>query len=152
MLLRNEIKPGDDKNVFEILSSTNFFRTDEIEVAVSLLDPNEYNFVFLEENDKTIGFTCYGLIPCTLHSFDLYWIAVHQDYQGKGYGKILLQETEKLVEEAKGKNVYIETSSQPLYLSTRKFYEKQGYVLEAVIKEFYNDNDDKCIYSKRLFK
>lgn len=150
MLLRDKFKKTDKNSVREILESTKFFRPDEVEVALSILDPKEYDLLFLDDgNGKTVGYTCYGATPCTVKSYDLYWIAVHKDCQGKGYGGILLDETLKRILKKGGKNIFIETSGQELYISTRKFYEKQGCKLEAVIKDFYDDGDDKYIYAKR---
>ena len=37
-----------------------------------------------------------------------------------------------------------------MYLPTRKFYEKVGYVNEASIRDFYREGDDKIFYVKRL--
>jgi ribosomal protein S18 acetylase RimI-like enzyme len=44
----------------------------------------------------------------------------------------------------------IETSSQPKYLPTRKFYEKLGYREMARIPDFYRPGDDRVIFGKYL--
>jgi hypothetical protein len=46
--------------------------------------------------------------------------------------------------------VYIETSSRPPYAPTRAFYERCGYELEVVLKEFYGPGDGKAIYVKAV--
>jgi len=38
----------------------------------------------------------------------------------------------------------------PVLTPTRRFHEKQGYILEAVLKDYYDDEDDKCIYVKDI--
>jgi hypothetical protein len=48
--------------------------------------------------------------------------------------------------------VYIDTSGRAQYASTRAFYEKNGYVCEARLKDFYAPGDDRVIYSKVLDK
>jgi hypothetical protein len=62
----------------------------------------------------------------------------------------LLVEVERLVREEKGRRIYIETSNRPQYASTRNFYLRCGYALEALLKEFYAPGDDKAIYVKGL--
>ncbi|MBL8025622.1 MAG: GNAT family N-acetyltransferase [Fibrobacteres bacterium] len=154
--LRSEVKPEDCRIVREIIESTGYFGSHEVDVAVELVEENlkkgevksGYYFLFAEENGKTIGYTCYGEIACTIGSFDLYWIAVSNDVRSKGLGSLLLIETEKKIREMKGRAIYIETSNKELYQSTRGFYLKNGYSEAAVLDHFYAENDGKVIYRK----
>jgi hypothetical protein len=74
--------PGskDPVHIREIASSTGFFREDEIRIAVELVEEwlakgvaSGYEFFFADIDGKPVAYSCYGLIPCTLHSYDLYW-------------------------------------------------------------------------------
>lgn len=140
-----------------IVTSTEVFRPDEVDVAVELIEErlhrgitSGYYFVFAEQAGVVVGYTCFGPIACTVSSFDLYWIAVAKELHGKKIGSGLMTETEKHIASMGGKRVYIETSSRSDYLSTRNFYLRHRYVIEATIKDFYDTNDDKVIYSKAL--
>ena len=153
---RDIVVPADVAIVSEIVKSTGFFSHDEIDIAIELVedrlsdgDSSGYFFVFAEIGGQTVAYSCYGPIPGTHHSYDIYWIATHNNQRGHGIGKILLKETENRIAQAKGKNIYIETSSKLQYTPTRKFYESAGYILDARLKDFYDDNDDKLIYVKR---
>jgi ribosomal protein S18 acetylase RimI-like enzyme len=147
-----------DKEIVEgILKSSGFFYDFEIEVAVELLDERlqvgpscGYFFVFAEVEGKTVGYTCFGPVPCTKQSFDIYWIGVHESTRGQGIGALLLYETERIIKELGGNGVYLETSSREKYLPTRNFYLKCNYIIEAQIKDFYDFNDDKVIFVKRI--
>ena len=99
-----------------------------------------------------LGYTCYGPIPGTDASFDLYWIAVHPDTQGKGVGKTLIRESEERIKAVGGQRVYIETSSKDQYVPTRRFYLACGYAQEALLADFYRPGDSKVIYSKALHR
>ncbi len=154
---RNEIVPGDPETVEEIIRSTGFFREDEIKVARELAEErltkgpaSGYEFIFAENNGITIAFTCYGLIPCTLSSYDLYWIATSQEFRNKGIGSLLLAKTEAAVKKAGGRALYIETSSKIQYESTRVFYLRHGYSLKAELEDFYEPGDNKLILSRKL--
>jgi GNAT superfamily N-acetyltransferase len=158
MQWRYEARPEDREAVRRIVHSSGFFSPAEIDVAVELVDDrlrlgeaSEYYFVFADDAEgRTWGYTCYGPITVTQGSFDLYWIAVDHEYRGRGLGKRLLAESERLIAAAGGRRVYIETSIKPQYSPTRHFYERNGYPLEAVLKEFYGPGDDKAIYVKAL--
>lgn len=154
--IRTEVKPEDIDSVREIVVSTNFFHDYEIDVAVELVQENlakgiesGYNFLFVEMDGKTVAYSCFGLIPCTESSFDLYWIVVHNDYRGHGIGKKLLALTEQACAQMGSTAIYAETSSQPKYEPTRRFYSSNLYIEEARLKDFYKDGDDKLVYSKR---
>ena len=154
---RESVKKEDIEIIREIVSSTGFFSEDEINIAAELVEErylkgeaSGYFFLFAEIDGETVGYSCFGPIPATKLSYDLYWIAVHQDYQNKGLGKILLQESEKAINKLGGKRIYVETSGKEQYISTRKFYLKCDYKEEAVLKDFYAPDDAKYLYLKVL--
>lgn len=154
---REQVLPVDRDSVRQIVASTGFFFDHEIDVAVELVDDrlnrgeaSDYLFLFAEDESGVIGYVCYGAIACTVGSFDLYWIAVHQSHRGRGIGMELLRRTEKLIAARGGRRVYIETSSREQYLSTRKFYERCGYVAEAELRDFYAPGDGKVIYVRAI--
>ena len=153
--LRSEVTPTDPETIRMIVSSTGFFRDDEIPVAAELAEErlekgaaSGYEFLFAEIAGETVAYSCYGLIPCTLHSYDLYWIATRLDYMNRGIGKRLLQETEKAIFMAGGQGIYVETSSKEQYAPTRAFYENNQYQLQARFENFYAPGDDKLVYVK----
>jgi GNAT superfamily N-acetyltransferase len=153
--LRETVRPADRDAVRRLVDSTGFFFPHEIDVAVELVDerlskgdPSGYFFVFADAGNKTVGYTCYGPIACTVGSYDLFWIAVDDACRGRGLGRRLLAASEACIARAGGRRIYIETSGRPQYEPTRAFYERCGYVCEAVLRDFYAPGDDKCIYVK----
>ncbi|MFA4851004.1 MAG: GNAT family N-acetyltransferase [Bacteroidales bacterium] len=152
---RTEVKRDDLENVRDILHSSGFFYDFEMSIAIELVEnvfetggESHYHFLFAEVDGRTAGYTCFGYIPCTKHSWELYWIGVHNDCRGSGVGKMLMAETEKIIKNLGGKGVYIETSSREKYIPTQKFYNSCGCELVARIKDFYDDGDDKMIYKR----
>ena len=91
-----------------------------------------------------------GPIACTTWSHDLFWVAVDPAEQGRGLGRSLMTESERLIREAGGRRVYVETSGQEQYRPTRAFYERCGYALAAELPEFYGPDDAKVVYVKTL--
>ncbi|MBC8439470.1 MAG: GNAT family N-acetyltransferase [Deltaproteobacteria bacterium] len=158
MNFRKKLKTTDIDSVREILLSSSFFYDYEIAVAQELVEENlakgeeksGYIFIIAEKDETPIGFACYGKTPCTADSFDLYWIAVHQNQKNAGIGKGLMHLIEADIAVLGGKNIWIETSSRPLYEPTRIFYLKTGYDLIAQLPHFYGKNDHKHIFLKNL--
>jgi ribosomal protein S18 acetylase RimI-like enzyme len=147
--------PTDIENVRSIVTDTALFSKCEIEMAVELVIttlkiPDEYSFFFAELNDETIAFCNYSLIPCTMDTFDLYWIAVRKKMQGMGIGKMLIKATENDIRVKKGRQILVSTSSLETYSNTRKFYEKAGFSVAAILPNFYKEGDDEIIFKKVL--
>jgi len=142
----------------DIIRATRFFVPDEIKVAEELIDiylsqpdQQDYQIVVIEDQSgKVTGYMTYGPTPLTEGTWDLYWIAVSPEVQGQGYGQLLVRYLENEVKKKGGRLIMIETSSQPKYLPTRKFYEKLGYREMARIPDFYRPGDDRVIFGKYL--
>ena len=141
----------------QLLIATNVFRPDEIKVALEVID----SYFILPEEDYTalgaftlggelLGYVCYGPTPCTVGTWDLYWIAVSPATQGTGVGTMLLQEVERRLALRDARLVIIETSSLPHYGATRRFYERRGYEVVARVPDFYAPGDDRLIFAKRI--
>lgn len=154
---RYTVRNTDPGTIRKITESSGFFYPEEIDVAVELAETTlekgakaGYLFVFADIDDRSAGYACFGEIPCTQDCYDLYWIAVHDDFRGQGIGKQLMHETEDAVRKLKGRKIYIETASRDQYIPTQQFYLKNGYIIEARLTDYYSPGDDKLIFSKVL--
>lgn len=149
--------PSDVEAVRRMAGGTGFFRPDEVDVAAELVEErlakgidSGYYFWLAGNNDSPVGYVCYGPTPCTIGSFDLYWIVVANDCQGRGLGLALSGMAEESARGMGGRRMYVETSGKELYRPTQRFYEKAGYFRAAVLPDFYDTGDDKLIYQKNL--
>jgi len=93
---RQEIQPSDLGAILNIVQGSGFFSNAEIELACELATDrlehglqSSYQFLFAENGDRVVGYTCYGLIPATAGSYDLYWIAVAETMRGRGLLPVL---------------------------------------------------------------
>jgi len=156
-LYRESIRYSDLDAVRDIVRSTGYFSEEEIDVACELVserllrgEKSGYHFLFVECSGQVTAYSCFGRIPGTACSYDLYWIAVRNDCRGQGIGKQLLEKTEKRVDQMGGCRIYIETSSRILYEPTRQFYLRCGYKTAAILDDFYAPGDHKIVYLKTL--
>jgi ribosomal protein S18 acetylase RimI-like enzyme len=152
------IAEGDRALIEEILRSTGFFYEFEIMTALEIADEtlakgsekSGYSWMKISENGDMVAFANYGKNSFSIHSWEIYWIAVHNNSRSKKLGSVLLQAVEEDVRKAGGKIIWIETSGRPLYLPTEIFYKRNGYTLQASLKDFYGPGDPKQIYAKVL--
>src|SRR4030042_2940280 len=142
----------------EILRSTGYFYEFEIRVALEIADEtiskgtekSGYYWLRVTDENKIVAFANYGKDGFSTHSWELYWIAVHQDVRHKKLGSALLKTIEEKVIKYGGKILWAETSGRPLYASTEGFYKRNGYELQASLKDYYGPGDPKQVYCKVL--
>jgi len=162
------LNKGHRSRIREILDATAVFRSEEVEVALELFDETfaagparapydpgdgvaDYEFVgSFSREGRLVGYVCYGATPGTDRTYDLYWIAVHPEFQGEGGGSQLLAEVERRLRQREARLLIVETSSRDTYASTRRFYELRGYERAASLVDFYASGDHRVIYTKRL--
>src|SRR5512145_1794434 len=155
---REQLVPEDVRKIGEVLESSGFFHSYEIEVARELASLNlekgavtsGYHFIVAHESETMLGYCCYGPNPCTESSYDLYWIAVHKGHMKKGLGRQLMRMAEQAILKLRGTIVWVETSGRPIYEPTRKFYLSLDYDKVAVLPDFYAPGDDKIVFMKRV--
>jgi len=144
--------------VLDIIQTTQMFTPEEVAVAAELIDiyldqPNQRDyFLVVAENraGRVVGYLCYGPTPLTEGTYDLYWMAVAHEEQGRGFGRELVHWLENAVREAAGRMILIETSSQPKYERTRRFYIGLNYREVSRVPDFYRKGDDRITFAKSL--
>jgi ribosomal protein S18 acetylase RimI-like enzyme len=156
--LRYEPRPDDVEAVRNLVERTAYFNEEEVGIAAELVEErlakgvdSGYEFVFADdETGRLLGYACFGKIPCTTSRYDLYWIAVDPERQGRGLGRELLRAAEERIVSLGGARIYVDTSTKPQYAATRSFYERCGYELDAALEGFYGPGDGKAIYRRIL--
>jgi ribosomal protein S18 acetylase RimI-like enzyme len=154
---RSEPTASDVEAVRCLVRRTGVFSAAEVAIAAELVEArltsgqaSGYHFVFADRADGLAAYTCFGPIPATQASFDLYWIAVRPDLQGQGQGVPLLAESERRIAEQGGRRVYVDTSSRREYAPAHTFYRRAGYREAARLVDFYAPGDAKLVFAKPL--
>jgi ribosomal protein S18 acetylase RimI-like enzyme len=149
--------PADTPHLLKLASGTGVFKPHEVETLEGVLDDyhstnHAYGHVSItdERDGQVVGFAYYAPDSMTDRTWDLYWIAVQRDIQARGVGSELLRAMEADIRRRNGRIVFIETSSQPSYDATRRFYLKHGYEVGAVLADRYADGDDLVMFRKRM--
>jgi ribosomal protein S18 acetylase RimI-like enzyme len=159
-----QLRPDDRARLAELLVATGAFHADEVDVALSLFDLSQgrhrasdgdgflddYEFVGAFEDDRLVGYACFGHTPSTEGTYDLYWLAVDPLVQGRGIGRALVRDVEARLAARGARLLVVETSSRADYAGTRTFYARSGYVEAARVRDFYAPADDRIVLTTRL--
>jgi D-alanine-D-alanine ligase len=146
---------ADRGRIEEITRAVGRFRDDEIVVALEVFDaavrpiPDSYQVLGAELESRLVGWICWGPTPCTLGTYDLYWMAVDPEMQGAGIGTALLQEMERRLKGV-ARLIVIDTAGRPDYSATRAFYQARGYSPVATVPDFYAPGDDQVVFVKQV--
>lgn len=148
-----ELKKDDLDYLIDVINSTELFPGE------LLIDMTEPYFQFEDTEDIWIVEELDGVPIAVAYcapermtegSYNLYLIAVHKNYQGRGIGKKLMEHVEDLLAGKNARILLVETSGLPEFEATRAFYIGLKYTKEAVIREFYKEGDDKVVFWKKL--
>ena len=154
------LRPEDRPEIARILSSIAAFRPEEVTIALELVDETldpipgtDYEWVIAELKENVVGFACFGPVPLTEGTFDLYWIAVAPESSRLGVASRLDDNVSAdLRSRPKTRWLLAETSSTLDYAPARAFYERRGYRLVGRLPDYYRTGDDRLTFGKRLDK
>jgi ribosomal protein S18 acetylase RimI-like enzyme len=113
------------------------------------------HWLVVDDDAVVVAAAYYAPEPFSDRLWNLYFISVAPDYQGRGTGGTLLSYVEdqlRTVGPDVARVLLIETSSTDQYRHTREFYRRHGYDEEARIREFYGPGDDKIVFWKSLHR
>ena len=151
------LAPPDRDPIERLLRSDGTFHEDELTVALELVDdalkrPDvDYRvIVAVDEDERVLGYVCYGPTPMTQSTWDLYWVATDRLARGRGVATRLVSSMEAEVHRLGGRRVRIETSQLEAYGSARSLYARLAYLEAGRIPDFYRPGDDLIILCKRL--
>lgn len=147
------INNNDLEELKNVIATSGLFPPDLLDGMVSdyFFNPETKDIWLTQlENNKPAAIAYCAPERLTEGTYNLYLIAVHKDFQGKGMGGRLMSHVEHLLNSKGNRILLVETSGLPEYELTRKFYDKCGYKREAVIRDFYFDGEDKVVFWKRL--
>lgn len=127
---------------------------------VEMLDDMIYDYLNNPESDElwfteTLNDTPISIGYCapekmTNGTYNLYAIGIKSDMQGGGTGKRMMTFIENHLKEIGVRILIVDTSGTEDFEASRKFYESLSYQKEAVIRDFWDEGDDKVTYWKKL--
>lgn len=157
-LQQRPLEATDRARVEAMTRGSPLFRPEEVSVALDVFDAATGNGRRCDPDYETrgaladgvlVGWICWGPTPCTMGTFDLYWIVVDSAWQGRGVGSAMVAEMERSLA-GRARLIVVETAGRADYAPTRGFYSARGYEVGGTIAEYYGVGDDLVTYVKRI--
>ncbi|MFD0860657.1 GNAT family N-acetyltransferase [Sungkyunkwania multivorans] len=147
-MIRNYTK-NDKEKVVELLRANTpaFFDPSEEEDYINYLETEVEDYFVYEENSNILGAGGINYFP-EERTARISWDVVAPNVQGKGIGKQLVEHRIAQIRKNKGIDSIVVRTSQLTY----KFYEKFGFELEKVEKDFWAKDLDLYLMSMKTSK
>ncbi len=136
-------------------ADTGVFNDKELAVLAEVLEELKNNqrtsYILLEDSldGKLTAFIIFGRTPLTEFVWDIYWLVVNRQVQGKGIGKRLLLEAEKYICGVTPRAALrLETSTLKRFSAARGLYKKANFQEAGRLPNFYSAGDDLIIFYK----
>ncbi len=117
---------------------------------VQHLNSNSGEIWLTAHAEEPVGVAYCRAEPVTSGTWNLLMLWTAKSQQRNGHGSDLIQHLENLLKAQNERLLIVETSGMPEFEAARRFYSKCGFKLEATVKDFFTDGDDKLIYTKSL--
>lgn len=140
----------------DIARELHIFYDSELAILARVFNDYEHardGYVLIEDiaDGQIRGFIILGRIPLTVSGWDIYWLVVDKDYQGRGIGKSLIARAEAyILSHDRRASLRVETSTRLTYAHARNLYARCGFQELGRIKDFYDEGDDVVIYYKQI--
>ncbi len=138
------IRPMTDDDIDDVLDIVNNWSRNLFFEEIN--NPFSYNFV-LASNNIVIGYLNFWVVP---DGIELNNIAIHENYRGKGYGKLLLQFLIECGKVFKSEKIFLEVKEDNLI--AQKLYKKYGFKEIYIRKNYYSDNKDAIVMERNLYE
>ena len=121
-------------SVFEI--EKKLIGTGSIDDIKKSLESDVINYFVLKNNGVVLGFLELSTLPPEMELFD---IAIDEEFQGKGYAKLLMNFMIDFAKENKCETIFLEVNR--INQKAISLYDKFGFKEYAVRKNYYGEND-----------
>lgn len=154
--MNKNIKPvtqSDIDGLKNVLDSCGLFPSEYLDEMISdyfnNADTKDIWFTYIDNNSPVAIGYC---VPekLTNGTYNLLAIGVSENFQRKGIAIEMMNYIEQELKSKNGRILIVETSSDDAQIGARKLYKKIGYSQEAVIRDFWNEGEDKIVFWKKL--
>jgi GNAT superfamily N-acetyltransferase len=147
-------KDSDFDALIDIATASGLFEPNQTEMLAGMLQsPSENDVWFTDDCENgPVGVAYLAPERMTNGTWNLLFIAIHPDHQRRGRGTAILKYVQDLLRSKGERILLVETAGLDDFDYVRSFYARDGFEMEARVRDFYDVGVDKVIFRKSLNK
>jgi ribosomal protein S18 acetylase RimI-like enzyme len=143
--------------IIKMLEKSNEFDSDGIELIntrlFKFLAGDEHSIWLTADADGVTAGVAYSeREPVSDGVWNLLMLWIDHAHQSAGFGSALVNEIQFRLTTRGARLLIVETSGTDPFEPARRFYVKHAFGHEATIRDYYGNENDKIIYTKRLIR
>ena len=150
--MQRQLQSADKGKMLELVNRTQMFELDEVSFISDTFDNSSNNALWFGDfdNEQMVGVAYCEPMAMTNATWNVLMLLVDEKYHRRGIGKNLMQLMENTLTLEGQRLIIVETSSKEEFKIARAFYDAIGYSKQGVIHDYYDDNDHKVTFIKKL--
>jgi GNAT superfamily N-acetyltransferase len=111
----------------------------------------EAYFTALAADGIAVGMTGYRPDPWKVPDISwLVWLYIHPDWKRHGIARRLFAHAQDRLRAGNCRKVYLDVGNERQHQAAIAFHERDGFVREGYLRDFWRDGEDFLIFGKRL--
>ncbi|GAL35309.1 histone acetyltransferase HPA2 and related acetyltransferases [Vibrio maritimus] len=142
----------DKEKMLELVNKTQMFEAEELSFIADTFEEESSEAIWFGkfDNELMIGVAYCLPMEMTNATWNVLMLLVDPKHHRSGIGRDLMQLMESTLTKQGQRLLIVETSSTDDFQTARSFYSAIGYAQQGAIEHYYDDNDHKITFIKRL--
>ncbi|WP_158264525.1 GNAT family N-acetyltransferase [Photobacterium rosenbergii] len=147
-----QLQLTDKAKMLELVNKTQIFAPEEVSFIADTFEGESSEAVWFGkfEGERMIGVAYCVPMEMTNATWNVLMLLVDPEHHRRGIGKELMQLMESTLTQKGQRLLIVETSSTDDFRTARSFYRAIGYAQQGAIEHYYDDDDHKITFIKRL--
>ncbi|EPM7999735.1 GNAT family N-acetyltransferase [Vibrio vulnificus] len=147
-----QLQLADKEKMLELVNKTQMFEAEEVSFIADTFEAESSEAIWFGKFDDELMIGVAYCVPMemTNATWNVLMLLVDPEHHRSGIGRALMQLMESTLIKQGQRLLIVETSSTDDFQTARSFYSAIGYAQQGAIEHYYDDNDHKITFIKRL--
>ncbi|MGU3163646.1 GNAT family N-acetyltransferase [Vibrio cholerae] len=147
-----QLQLADKAKMLALVTKTQMFEAEEILFIADSFEANTNGAIWFGsfDNEQMTGVAYCVPMEMTNETWNVLMLLVDPDLHRSGIGKALMRLMESTLTEQGKRLLIVETSSTDDFQTARAFYHAIGYSKQGTIEHYYDNDDHKITFTKKL--
>ncbi|MGR4021701.1 GNAT family N-acetyltransferase [Vibrio harveyi] len=147
-----QLQLADKEKMLELVNKTQMFEAEEVSFIADTFEGESSEAIWFGQFDDELMTGVAYCVPMemTNATWNVLMLLVDPEHHRSGIGRNLMQLMESTLTQQGQRLLIVETSSTDDFQTARSFYSAIGYAQQGAIEHYYDDNDHKITFIKRL--